>query len=150
MTITIIGDLDWTGDLVLFLEALDGGPIADTDGYAFTSSGDLEYSCEVPEPIDPDDRLLGTYRCLAKTAGDVPAGFGYVVIEEATTSVRITAEASSTTTSSFTDEALSYLDAKFASTISNVVAAYEESSTTGFPTYLLSLIHISEPTRPCH
>ena len=47
MSIAITGDLSWTGALVLYLESLDGGPAADVAGYAFTSSGVLEYSCEV-------------------------------------------------------------------------------------------------------
>lgn len=86
MSITITGDLAWTGALVLFLEALDGGPAADTDGYAFTSSGDLEYSCTVT------DAVLGLYRCVAKTVGGVIAGAGYVTIGASTTAVRIRSE----------------------------------------------------------
>lgn len=94
MAIAITGDLSWTGALVLFLEALDGGPAADVAGYAFTSSGDLEYSCSVSEPVDPDDRLLGVYRCVAKTAGGVIAGVGYVTIGATTTAVRIRSDES--------------------------------------------------------
>ena len=86
MSIVITGDLSWTGDLVLFLEALDGGPAADTDGYAFTSSGDMEYSCTVT------DALLGLYRCVAKTTGGVVAGAGYVTIGASTAAVRIRSE----------------------------------------------------------
>jgi hypothetical protein len=86
MSIVITGDLSWTGDLVLFLEALDGGPAADEDGYAFTTSGDLEYSCTVT------DAVLGLYRCVAKTVGGVIAGAGYVTIGASTTSVRIRSE----------------------------------------------------------
>jgi len=95
MAIVITGDLDWTGALVLFLEALDGGPAADIAGYAFTSSGDLEYSCSVPEPVLPADRLLGTYRCVAETAGGVIAGVGYCSIAAATTAVRMRSEEAS-------------------------------------------------------
>jgi len=95
MAIVITGDLDWTGALVLFLEALDGGPAADIAGYAFTSSGDLEYSCSVPEPVLPADRLLGTYRCVAETAGGVIAGVGYCSIAAATTAVRLRSEEAS-------------------------------------------------------
>lgn len=94
MSIVIIGDLAWTGALVLFLEALDGGPAADVAGYAFESSGTLEYACTVPEPLLPADRLLGTYRCVAETAGGVPAGVGYVTIAAETTTIRIRSEAS--------------------------------------------------------
>lgn len=86
MSIVITGDISWTGALVLFLEALDGGPVADTDGYAFTSSGDMEYSCTVT------DAILGLYRCVAKTSGGVIAGAGYVTIETGATSVRIRSE----------------------------------------------------------
>lgn len=92
MAIVITGDLDWTGDLLLFLTALDGGPAADGDGYAFTAAGDLEYSCEVPEPVSPGDRLLGTYRCVAKVSDAedaIIAGAGYVTISAATAAVRI-------------------------------------------------------------
>lgn len=94
MAIVITGDLSWTGALVLFLEALDGGPAADVAGYAFTSSGDLEYSCSVPEPALAADRLLGTYRCVAETSGGVIAGVGYVTIGASTTSIRIRSEES--------------------------------------------------------
>ena len=97
MTIAITGDLDWTGALVLFLEALDGGPAADVAGYAFESSGDMEYSCSVPEPLLPENRLRGAYRCVAKTAGGILAGVGYVTIGAATTAVRILATAASST-----------------------------------------------------
>jgi len=86
MSIVVTGDIDWTGALVLFLEALDGGPAADTDGYAFTSSGDIEYSCTVV------DELLGTYRCVAETASGVIAGVGYITVAETTTAVRIRSE----------------------------------------------------------
>ncbi len=92
MAIVITGDLDWTGALILFLEALDGGPAADIAGYTFTSSGDIEYSCSVPEPVDPEDRLLGLYRCVAKTSGGVIAGAGYVMITANTTAVYISSE----------------------------------------------------------
>lgn len=92
MAITITGDLSWTGALILFLEALDGGPAADVAGYAFESSGTLEYACTVPEPLLPADRLLGTYRCIAETAGGVPAGVGYVTIAAETTTIRIRSE----------------------------------------------------------
>jgi len=78
--------LAWTGALVLLLEALDGGRTAEVAGYAFTSSGALEYSCTVADP------LLGLYRCVAKTAGGVIAGVGYVTIGAATTAVRIRSE----------------------------------------------------------
>lgn len=98
MAIAITGDLYWTGALVLFLEALDGGPAADVAGYAFESSGDMEYSCSVPEPLLPANRLLGAYRCVAKTAGGILAGVGYVTIGAATTSVRILETAASTWT----------------------------------------------------
>lgn len=86
MSIVITGDIQWAGALVLFLEALDGGPAADTDGYAFTSSGDMEYSCTVT------DALLGLYRCVAKTTGGVVAGAGYVTIGASTAAVRIRSE----------------------------------------------------------
>ena len=102
MAIVITGDLDWTGDLVLFLEALDGGPAADVAGYAFTSSGDMEYSCSVPEPVLPADRLLGAYRCVAKTSGGVKAGVGYVTILEATILTRIKSEYNHTNTNTNT------------------------------------------------
>jgi hypothetical protein len=92
MSIIITGDLDWSGALVLFLTALDGGPAADVAGYAFTTSGDVEYSAEVPEPGLPANRLLGVYRCVAKTAGVVPAGSGYVTIGADTEAVRIRSE----------------------------------------------------------
>lgn len=92
MSIVITGDLDWSGDLILFLEALDGWPAADVAGYAFTSSGDIEYACSVPEPVDPDNRLLGLYRCVAKTVSGVIAGVGYVNIAAATTQVRMRSE----------------------------------------------------------
>lgn len=95
MAIAITGDLDWVGDLILYLEALDGGPAADVAGYAFTSSGDIEYSCSMSEPVDPDDRLLGLYRCVAKTAGGVIAGVGYVTIVADATSVSIRSERAS-------------------------------------------------------
>ena len=86
MAIVITGDLSWTGALVLFLEELDGGPAADTDGYAFTSSGDMEYSCTVT------DAILGLYRCVAKTSGGIIAGAGYVTVGASTTAVRIRSE----------------------------------------------------------
>mgnify|MGYP006314885809 FL=1 len=86
MSITITGDLSWTGDLVLFLEALDGGPAADTDGYTFTSSGDMEYSCSIT------DTILGLYRCVAKTSGGIIAGAGYVTVGASTTAARIRSE----------------------------------------------------------
>ena len=86
MSIVITGDILWTGALVLFLEALDGGPAADTDGYAFTSSGDMEYSCTVT------DAVLGLYRCVAKTSGGVIAGTGYVTVGASTTAARIRSE----------------------------------------------------------
>jgi hypothetical protein len=92
MSIIITGDLDWSGALVLFLTALDGGPAADVAGYAFTTSGDVEYSAEVPEPGLPANRLLGVYRCVAKTAGGVIAGSGYVTIAAGTEAVRIRGE----------------------------------------------------------
>jgi len=84
--VTVIGDLSWTGALVLFLEALDGGPAGNVAGYAFESSGDLEFSATI------SDALLGSYRCVAKTAGGVLAGVGYVTIEATTTTMRIRAE----------------------------------------------------------
>mgnify|MGYP003509389679 CR=1 FL=1 len=86
MSIVITGDLSWTGDLVLFLEALDGGPAADTDGYTFTSSGDMEYSCSIT------DTILGLYRCVAKTSGGIIAGAGYVTVGASTTAARIRSE----------------------------------------------------------
>ena len=86
MSITITGDLSWTGDLVLFLEALDGARAADTDGYTFTSSGDMEYSCTVT------DTILGLYRCVAKTSGGIIAGAGYVTVGASTTAARIRSE----------------------------------------------------------
>lgn len=95
MPIAITGDLDWVGDLILYLEALDGGPAADVAGYAFTSSGDIEYSCSVSEPVDPGDRLLGLYRCVAKTAGGVIAGVGYVTVSAGATAVFLRSERAS-------------------------------------------------------
>ena len=64
MAITLYGDLDWTGSLTLFLEPLDGGPVADPAGYAFSAvSGQLlQRSAVVPEPILPANRLVGLYR----------------------------------------------------------------------------------------
>lgn len=106
MAIAITGDLSWTGALVLFLEALDGGPAADVAGYAFTTSGDLEYSCSVPEPLLPANRLLGVYRCVAKTAGGVIAGVGYVTIGATTTSVRIRSDESMQVNTSSVDDIL--------------------------------------------
>ena len=86
MSIVITGDILWTGALVLFLEALDGGPAADTDGYTFTSSGDMEYSCSIT------DTILGLYRCVAKTSGGIIAGAGYVTVGASTTAARIRSE----------------------------------------------------------
>ncbi len=106
MSIAITGDLDWIGDLIIFLEALDGGPAADVAGYAFTSSGDIEYSCSVPEPVDPDDRMLGLYRCVAKTSGGVIAGVGYVTIGLGVTAVSIRSERAA----ELNTEALTQLD----------------------------------------
>ncbi len=128
MAIVISGDLDWTGALILFLEALDGGPAADVAGYAFTSSGDLEYSCSVPEPVLPADRLLGTYRCVAETAGGVIAGVGYCTIAAATTAVRLRSEEASL------DPVLDAIDAYLAS----ITAAAQDTPGTiaGFPATL--------------
>jgi hypothetical protein len=83
VAIVLKGDVDWTGDMTLILEALDGGPTADPAGYDFESSGAYEYEATIPEPVDPEDRLTGLYRATCE------AGVFYVNILADSDSLRM-------------------------------------------------------------
>lgn len=133
MSITITGDLAWTGALVLFLEALDGGPAADTDGYAFTSSGDLEYSCTVT------DAVLGLYRCVAKTVGGVIAGAGYVTIGASTTAVRIRSEEAAELDPASVRSALGMSAADLDDQLDAILAAASAGAGTGARTVTITV-----------